>query len=368
MRLLVSLLLLGLFAAGCASTGAMGDAADRVVGPTWQLTSVGTVAAAGPEATITFEPDGRVFGTTGCNRFFGTYDLGSNGALTLSEVGSTRMACPPIDMTQEAGFLDALDRAERVLVEGDQLSLVADDERLLRFRSTAGSTANATLSGTVTYLPRIALPPDAVVAVRLIDVNRGDAQAQAVAENRVETDGGQVPIPFSLRYDASQIQPSNRYVVRAEIYDADGTALWTTDTSYPVLTNGAPSDDVEIRVAQVTETGVNSALIGPSWRLLEIQKPGGVALSYEGTAPFTISFGTDSRYSGQADCNRYGGTFEVDPDGALRLSQGLSTLAACPEPSVSGDFFEVLNNVGRYDVGGGRLTLRGVDGGSLVFQ
>lgn len=124
MRPLLSLLLFGLLAAGCASSGAMGGSADRAVGPTWQLVALGSDAA-GPEATITFGDDGRVFGTTGCNRYFGQYDLASGGALTLSQVGSTRMACPPAEMAQEQRFLDVLNRAERVEVTGDRLALVA---------------------------------------------------------------------------------------------------------------------------------------------------------------------------------------------------------------------------------------------------
>lgn len=364
MRTLLLLPLLGLMAAGCASTGALGDA-DRVVGPTWQLVSLGTEPA-GAEATLTFGDDGRVFGTTGCNRYFGSYDL-DDGDLTLSQVGSTRMACPPAEMAQETEFLRALNGAENVRVQGDRLVLTSADGPLT-FRALPSETADATLTGTVTYRPRIALPPNAVLSVKLLDVSRADAPSVTLAETRVGTDGAQVPLPFSLDYDADDIQPRNRYVVRAEIFDADGVLLWTTDTAYPVLTNGAPTDDVQIVLAQVTEADPASALVGRTWRLAEIRQPSGVTLSYEGEAPFTITFAEDGRYNGQADCNRYGGSFEAAPGGTLRLSQGLSTLAACPGPSVSEDFFDVLNDATRYVLADGRLTLSGPEGGALVFE
>ena len=367
MRLLLSLFLTALVAAGCASSGALGDAPDRAVGPTWQLVTLGNDAP-DAEATITFGDDGRVFGTTGCNRYFGSYELASDGALALSQVGSTRMACPPAEMAQEARFLDALNGAERVAVTGDRLVLASSGGPQLTFQAMPSETADATLTGTVTYRPRIGLPPNAVLSVKLLDVSRADAPSVTLAETRVGTDGDQVPLPFSLDYDSADVEARNRYVVRAEIFDAQGVLLWTTDTAYPVLTRGAPTDGVEVVLAQVTEADRASALVGPTWRLAEIREPSGVALSYEGEAPFTLTFGADGRYNGQADCNRYGGSFEADAGGALRLSQGLSTLAACPGPSVSDDFFGVLNAVQRYDLAGGRLTLSGPEGGALVFE
>ena len=364
MKPLLTLLLLGAVAAGCASSGRLGDATGAV-GPTWTLVALGDDAPEA-EATLTFGDDGRVFGTTGCNRYFGSYALADDGALTLTGVGSTRMACPPAEIAQEAQFFAALNGAQRVVLTGDRLALGTSGPPLT-FRATPGASADATLTGTVTYRPRIALPPDAVLSVELLDVSRADAPSVTLAETRVGTDGAQVPLPFSLDYDSADVEPRNRYVVRAEIFDAVGVLLWTTDTAAPVLTQGAPRDGVEVVLAQVAEADPAGALVGRSWRLSEIREASGVTLSYEGEAPFTLSFGADGRYNGRADCNRYGGAFEAGPSGSLRLSQGLSTLAACPGPSVSEDFFEVLNDVDRYALADGRLTLSG-PGGALVFE
>jgi uncharacterized lipoprotein YbaY len=91
----------------------------------------------------------------------------------------------------------------------------------------------------VTYTQRIALPQSAVVAVRLLDASRQDIASSVIAEDRIATNGKQVPIPFNLAFDRSKIQERNRYVVRAEIRDGD-RLLFTTDTSYPVITQGNP--------------------------------------------------------------------------------------------------------------------------------
>ncbi len=363
MKSLLTILLLGAVAAGCASSGRLGDATGAV-GPTWTLVALGDDAP-DAEATLTFGDDGRVFGTTGCNRYFGSYALADDGALTLTGVGSTRMACPPAEMAQEAQFLAALDGTERVVVTGDRLVLGTSGPPLT-FRAAPGDSADATLTGTVAYRPRIALPSDAVLSVKLLDVSRADAPSVTLAETRVGTGGDQVPLPFSLDYDSADVEPRNRYVVRAEIFDVAGVLLWTTDTAYPVLTQGAPRDDVEVVLAQVTEADPTGDLVGRTWRLAEIREASGVTLSYEGEA-YALSFGADGRYNGRADCNRYGGAFEAGPSKSLRLSQGLSTLAACPGPSVSEDFFEALNGVDRYALADGRLTLSGPSG-ALVFE
>ncbi len=232
----------------------------------------------------------------------------------------------------------------------------------------AGSTV---LSGTVTYLPRIALPPNAVVHVRIEDVSRADAPAITLAEQTIPTEGRQVPSPFALEYDPSRIEGGHRYAVRAEIRGPGEGLLWTTDTMHPVLTLGAPSDRVEVRVVQAMNApgpGEMSALAGPEWRLVRIETAAGAAVTPDGDELYTLTFGTDSRYNGQADCNRYGGEYRIEGGDRLELERGLSTLAACAPPSVSEDFFRVLNEVKGFSVGGDQLRLTASNNGTLVFE
>lgn len=109
----------------------------------------------------------------------------------------------------------------------------------------------ATLSGTVTYRERMALPINANINVRLLDVSRMDAPARVLAEDNIAAKGQSVPIPYTLEYDPVLIRDGLSYAVRAEIRGAGGELMWTTDTAHPVLTADAPSDGVEIRVVRV---------------------------------------------------------------------------------------------------------------------
>jgi uncharacterized lipoprotein YbaY/heat shock protein HslJ len=95
-----------------------------------------------------------------------------------------------------------------------------------------------TVSGSVTYRQRIAMPPDALLTVRVEDVSWADAPALAVAEARELFGTRQVPIEFSLNVPRASIDSSFSYAVRATV-SINSELHFTTTRSYPVLTGGA---------------------------------------------------------------------------------------------------------------------------------
>ncbi|RTZ16501.1 lipo-like protein [Vibrio aquaticus] len=106
------------------------------------------------------------------------------------------------------------------------------------------------ITGTVAYRERIALPDNAVVTVTLQDVSLMDAPAKVIAKHRFETDGAQVPFEFDLAYDSAKIEARHRYSVSARI-EVDGKLRFTTDTSYPVVTDENQTDNVNLRLIGV---------------------------------------------------------------------------------------------------------------------
>ena len=110
------------------------------------------------------------------------------------------------------------------------------------------SSTSLTVTGTVIYRQKIALPPDAVVAVTLADVSRADAPYIVIGQQVIETKGKQVPFPFAIPYDASKIDENHSYTVRATIKDGSGKLLFTSDTVMPVITRDSPTEDIEIVV------------------------------------------------------------------------------------------------------------------------
>ena len=99
--------------------------------------------------------------------------------------------------------------------------------------------ASKSVTGTVTYRERMALTPDAVVEVQLLDASLADASAIVIAEQTIQPKH-QVPIPFELSYDPAVIDERMTYAVRATIREGE-QLIFTTDRSYRVLTHGSPS-------------------------------------------------------------------------------------------------------------------------------
>lgn len=105
-------------------------------------------------------------------------------------------------------------------------------------QSTAPSTPAANSSfidiiGQVSYLSRIALPPDAVLIVRIQDT----ARALTLAEQRIALSGQQVPIAFQTTIDRDLIGKKARIVVTARI-ERRGKPLFVSNRITPALEPG----------------------------------------------------------------------------------------------------------------------------------
>jgi heat shock protein HslJ len=108
----------------------------RLEGVKWEVTGYnnGRQAVVGPKTgtrlTLAFQ-DGRVSGSSGCNRFHGEFKVDGN-ALRVGPLATTRMACDESVMTQEQEFLRALESATKWDVVRGMLDVHrADGERVL---------------------------------------------------------------------------------------------------------------------------------------------------------------------------------------------------------------------------------------------
>jgi heat shock protein HslJ len=78
------------------------------------ILSAGVIDTA--QTTLEFSNDGRVAGRGACNRYFGSVKI-EGERISFSQIGSTRMACAPAVMDQEAKFFKALEAARSWRVE-----------------------------------------------------------------------------------------------------------------------------------------------------------------------------------------------------------------------------------------------------------
>ncbi len=100
------------------------------------------------------------------------------------------------------------------------------------------------VTGSITYRERMALPPTAQVEVTLADVSLMDAPSKTIAQQSSTADGRQVPFAFSLTVDQRQLDPRHSYAVSARITDASGRLMFITDTRNSVTFDGRRAIDL----------------------------------------------------------------------------------------------------------------------------
>ncbi len=221
---------------------------------------------------------------------------------------------------------------------------------------TAGPTAE--LAGTVSYRERIALPEGSVVEVQIRDVSRADAAADVVAETSITTRGENVPIPFTITYDPSQIDTRMTYAVFARILMND-SVRWITAEHVPFLENGVPVSNVDLMLVSAGGAGV---LDGQSFRLVSFNGE-----DVPETAAYTLAFENGSVQA--KFCNNMNGRYELSEGGLLKAPVLVSTLMFCAEPANLMDIETSFG--GLMDLGAlltredGNLTLSG--GVTMVF-
>ena len=251
-------------------------------------------------------------------------------------------------------------RSWRIVVFGGTLALTA----LLSAQEPMPQNA---VIGEVTYRERIALPPDAIVRVRLEAAAEPERPPRRLAEVTVPTGGKQVPIPFTLTYEAAKILPNKRYEVRATISSGD-QVLFASRGRYPVITKGAPSK-VQILVEPAgtgarrprPPTPAGPDLAGSSWKLTSI---GDTPAAAAGELAFAAE---KDQIAGSTGCNHFFGTYSAGEGPSLKLAPAGMTLMACSGDTAAQEtsFLDALRATASYRISGKTLEL--LDGGGHVL-
>jgi heat shock protein HslJ len=134
-RLGAAVLVLVLASSALAACNVIGSG---LVGPTWRVTAVATVAPAWqgvvPAAdslryTITFANDGTAAIKADCNQVTASYTTSPGGSITITPGASTLAMCPEDSMGQQ--FVAALSAVTSYSVNGDELTLRQPDNSRL---------------------------------------------------------------------------------------------------------------------------------------------------------------------------------------------------------------------------------------------
>ncbi|MEM6636189.1 MAG: YbaY family lipoprotein [Pseudomonadota bacterium] len=223
----------------------------------------------------------------------------------------------------------------------------------------AGLAEQRQLSVTVSYLERIALPPDAVVDVELSDTSRADAPALRISAQRYKLDG--VPQRVLLSYDDATIFDNLVYTVSARILSGE-RVLFRTTTANPVLTRGAGTE-VELVLERAVEIPPQR-VSGVSWALTQL---GGIAIPAED--PPTIAFDEAGAFSIYGGCNRFTGAAEISGTALTFPPAFAGSLRACPEPrmTLERQFIDTIGRTARFErISDAEMRLIDTDSGTLA--
>ncbi len=216
---------------------------------------------------------------------------------------------------------------------------------------------DASISGTAAYRERMAIPPGAKLIVELLDVSKADAKSVLIAKTEMEGIG-QIPVPFTISYDAAKIDARMRYQVAARI-EVAGRTMFRTTQAYPVL-NGEKAQGLSLLMQR---TGGRNPLAGTAWRLESIGgKPSAAGVTT------TLTIAANGRANGKGGCNNYFAQAEFDGD-KLTLGKAGSTMMACPGAKMEQEsaYMKALSQVKSWRRDGARLVLETESVGDLVF-
>lgn len=208
-----------------------------------------------------------------------------------------------------------------------------------------------TVSGEVLYRERIALPPNAVLTIELVDVSLADAAA-AIIGKQVIAPAGQVPIKFAIVFDSARIRPGMPYALHASI-GVEGTVWFINDERHQIDPLAEATQSMVLKMVRRSETPADPSIFDLTWVVEAIE---GTAVGGNARPTFAVSAG--GMVSGSGPCNRYFGTAEVH-DGTIEIAEIGTTFMACATDLMEKEktFLDALRRAAAFRIRDGILVL-----------
>jgi len=327
----------------------------------WKLATVEAVGAsntplAGSEITLDFSADGQVSGSAGCNRYNGPYKLNGD-QITIGMLATTMMMCPDDIMAQEQGYLKLLQTPGTAAKQGDNLVLTLDDGRTI-FTYTPAGAAPAAGAPAATAVPAAPASP---AASTLSNTNWKLVSVDAFGTSNAPVGGVEISLNFGADNTVNGSAGCNNY---SGGYQLAGDTI----TIGPLVTTMKACDNAVMgqeffylatlqKPAQFTQADnhltlkfddgkevfnyekVNTAapatgLPGTKWNLTYLVDGARQSKSpLLANTQITLIFGADGNLSGNAGCNQYNGSYQVNGN-QITIGPLISTMMACPQETM----------------------------------
>jgi heat shock protein HslJ len=297
----------------------------------------------GTEITAHFGEDGQLTGSAGCNNYSAAYEIDGD-QITIGPAITTRMACgePEDIMQQEMAYLAALEMASSYQFEDQQRLILLDSEgrRVVDYKPAR----TFELTETIWSLENYNNGQEAIVSVlegSEISANfdeGGNVSGVAGCNNysgTYQVEGDKISIelgPLTMMFCE---QPEG-------VMDQETAYLQALESvaSFHIL-----GDEMIMR----NESGQDvlkykaSDLVGYVWMWMEFVENNDTVIHPNMPGNYTIEFMPDGQVAVQADCNQATGTYTVQGS-QIDIEIGPTTLAACPEDSLSDEYLRLLGD------------------------
>lgn len=365
-KFLLIVLLTALTVSACTAEPGQGVPEDSgsLIGD-WKLTAYGpanapTPAVAGVDAGLTFNEDGTVSGTSGCNGLGGDYSV-EGDKITFGEFVSTLIACDDPIMRQEEAAHRVMTGTATYTIEDDTLTITNNDTVLVLTRGTLSTEEPAEPASLIGAWKLTAYGPADAPTPAVEDVDAGltfkeDGTVSGssgcnglggdytVEGNRITF--GEFVSTLMACDDPIMAQEEAAHTVMTgtATYKIEGDRLTITkDSNVLVLTRG-------------TDMLEGSDLLG-AWKLIsygttETQSP---ALA---DVEAGLTFNEDGTVSGTSGCNEFGGTYSVDGN-EIAFQEIVSTLMLCDTPIMEQEeaMSQMLSDSTAYSIEGNTLSI-----------
>ena len=313
--------------------------------------------------SLSFTPDGWVFGAAGCNRFLGSYELEEGTvSLHIGPLQTTRMACEQDAMDQETAFSETMSRADSyddgevftfydadgesivILVPLEHASLTGNAWNLIAY----GSEYNVPLEGTI---PTVVFSDDGTLA-GMSGCNSFFGQYQENEQGLSITGVGST---LMLCFDEE---------------------VMNLEQEYLKLLSDVATYAIDVNVLTLYNEDAESILIFEATPVLQVYNTVFTLRSFfaDGTLQYvltdskiTFEIADDGTVSGSAGCNTYSAsaTFDENDQSLVTISQAISTEMLCFAEGImeqESAYLAILPAVSSFDFDGEHLKLYNANG------
>lgn len=217
------------------------------------------------------------------------------------------------------------------------------------------------ITGEVSYRERMALPPNAVLTVRLLDVSLADAPETVVGEQKIDP-AGQVPIKFEIKFDSAVVQAKATYALQARIM-VENQLWFINDQRYAVDPLKPDPAQMVLKMVKQSADAAPATLFDTNWLAEDINGRGVID-----NAQSTFSVTRDGKVAGSGGCNRYFAQAEIKDD-RIEIGKAGATMMACAPALMDqeGKFLAALEKAATFRIDGdGKLFLVDADGADIV--